>query len=250
MGAPPTTQPLARVAALAQPLRRLFRRFRRRFIRSFLLVFLGMGLGSFLLAYLSAGEIYDYQDTVDGVHLPQVDAIVCLAGGRGRIATAGDLWYRYWELSRTPVRGAGISPQPGRPPLLFLSGMGPLSNWGGLSRQMRRGVIEALRPEHVVLETESGNTEENARMVLRYARERGWERILLVTSRYHMRRARYIFEWVMGASGHKLAVETLSVYQEPFEPGEWRSGPHGIRVTLVEYLKWTYYRVLWRPEST
>src|SRR5690348_11457137 len=52
------------------------------------------------IAYYSAGEIYEYQDTVDGAHLPNIDAIVCLAGGRGRIAAAGDLWYRYWERAR------------------------------------------------------------------------------------------------------------------------------------------------------
>ena len=64
----------------------------RRAGRSLALIALGMALGSLLLAYLSAGEIYEYQDSVDGVHLPPVDAIVCLAGGRGRIAAAGDIW--------------------------------------------------------------------------------------------------------------------------------------------------------------
>ena len=52
---------------------------------------LGMVVGALLLASILAGEIYDYQDTVDGVHLPKVDAIVVLAGGKGRISAAGDL---------------------------------------------------------------------------------------------------------------------------------------------------------------
>jgi uncharacterized SAM-binding protein YcdF (DUF218 family) len=206
-----------------------------------------MGLGGLVLAFVSAGEIYDYQDSVDGVHLPRVDAIVCLAGGRGRIAAAGDLWYRYWELSRAPVRGAGQNPAPAKPPVLYLSGMGPQANWGVLTRQVRIGVLQALRPENVVLETASVNTEENARWVARYAKQRGWERILLVTSRYHMRRARGIFGRVLAAEGAPLAIETLSVYQEPFEPGEWREGVHGIRVTLTEYLKWLYYQAVWTP---
>ena len=47
-----------------------------------------MTLGALALAYVMAGDIYEYQDTVDGVHLPEVDAIVCLAGGRGRAAEA------------------------------------------------------------------------------------------------------------------------------------------------------------------
>src|SRR3954468_23943056 len=77
---------------------------------------LGMALGVLTLAFVLAGDIYEYQDTVDGVHLPEVDAIVCLAGGRGRIMAAGDIWYRYWELSQTPIRGAGRNPQPKVPP--------------------------------------------------------------------------------------------------------------------------------------
>jgi uncharacterized SAM-binding protein YcdF (DUF218 family) len=204
-------------------------------------------IGGLTYAYLSAGEIYEYQDTVDGVHLPQIDAIVCLAGGRGRIAAAADLWYRYWEISQAPVPGAGRSPVPAKPPILYLSGMGPQSNWNSLKRQVRRGVLSALKTENVVLETESSNTEENAKWLVRYARERGWERVLLMTSPYHMKRARMIFERVLEAQERPLLVETLSVYQEPFEQDEWRSGFHGIRVTLIEYFKLLWYRSFWEP---
>jgi hypothetical protein len=214
--------------------------------RSFVLVFSGVLMGMGFFAYISAGEIYDYTDSVDGVHLPQVDAIVCLAGGRGRIAAAGDIWYRYWELAQAPVHGAGRSPYPRPTPVLYISGMGRQSNWSVLTRQVRRGVLDVLTPVDVVLEKESSNTDENARWLARYAAEHGWERILLVTSSYHMKRARYIFERVLGTFEPPVVVETLSVYQEPFEPNEWREGLHGTRVTLIEYLKWVYYKIFWR----
>ena len=87
----------------------------------------------------------------------------------------------------------------------------------------------------------------NAEWVVRYSRERGWKRILLMTSPYHMKRARFMFEVVTRNAGVPLDVQTLSVYQEPFEPGEWRGGLHGIRVTVTEYLKWIYYKTFWRP---
>ncbi|MEK7691501.1 MAG: hypothetical protein AAB425_10835 [Bdellovibrionota bacterium] len=109
---------------------------------------LGAAIGAFIFAWVAAGEIYDYQDTVDGANLPGVDAIVCLAGGRGRIAFAGDLWYRYWEQTDP---GAAV-------PTLYLSGMGHQSNWQSLSYQIRRGVIDVLTQKNVVLETESTNT--------------------------------------------------------------------------------------------
>ena len=180
-------------------------------------LFLGILLGIFILAFVSAGEIYDYQDSVDGVHLPEVDAIVCLAGGRGRIAAAGDIWYRYWELSRVPVRGSGKNPVPRNPPVFYISGMGPQATYKVLSHQLRPGVLEVLTPEGTVIENESSNTEENAEWLQRYAKQHAWEKILLITSRYHMKRARYIFgRLLITEKDPDLEIETLSVYQEPF----------------------------------
>ena len=227
----------------------------------FATTFAGMALGVLGLAYILAGEIYEYQDTVDGVHLPPVDAIVCLAGGRGRIAGAGDIWYRYRELAGSSAGKSGpvaTAAAYGAYPVLYVSGMGPQSNWKGFSRQLRTGVRDVIRPENVVLETESFNTDANARWLARYARQHGWSRILLITSPYHMRRARHIFDRILAGpvapgSSDKLAterpiqLETLSVFQEPFEPGEWRHNLHGIRVTMSEYLKWVYYRYFWNP---
>ena len=208
----------------------------------------GIAVGTVALAYFLAGEIYDYQDTVDGVHLPRVDAIVCLAGGRGRIAAAGDIWYRYWELAQHPIPGAPAQPVPSKPPILYLSGVGPNSKWNILGKSLRRGVWGVVQPENVILENKSEDTQSNAEWVARYARERGWERILLITSSYHMKRAKFIFERVLARGQLKapVGIETYSVYQEPFEPGEWRTAFHGVRVTVWEFLKWVYYKSVWK----
>jgi uncharacterized SAM-binding protein YcdF (DUF218 family) len=81
----------------------------------------------------------------------------------------------------------------------------------------------------------------------RYAKQRDWDRILLMTSPYHMKRSRYIFDAVLKNEDVPLDIETLSVYQEPFEPGEWKNSLHGIRVTVTEFLKEAYYRNFWSP---
>lgn len=209
------------------------------FFGLFSVLLLGMALGVLTFALVFAGEIYEYQDSFDGAHLLEVDAIVCLAGGRGRIAAAGDLWYRYWEAA---------SRDEAKLPVLYVSGMGPLANWNVFARQLRRGVLESLKPEHVVLETESVNTESNALWLARYARQRGWSRMLLVTSPYHMRRARYIFERVLREAGRSVEISTVSVIQEPFEAGEWRTALHSVRVTVIEYVKWLYYKSFWKPD--
>lgn len=192
-----------------------------------------MGLGGVVLALFLAGEIYEYQDSFDGAQLPRVDAIVCLAGGRGRIAAAGDVWYRYWEQSQHSG---------GRPPVLLISGVGPQSNWSVLEHTVRRGVLEVMKPEDVLLERESFNTHSNFEVLLRLAREKGWRSVLLVTSPYHMKRSLLIAERLTAAEKSALQVHTLSVYQEPFEPGEWFTSLQGIRVTLEEFAKYTFVK--------
>lgn len=191
-----------------------------------------------------AGDLYDYQDTVDGVHLPPVDAIVCLAGGRGRIAAAGDLWYRYWE-ARGPKGAKNV-------PMLYMAGMGPQSNLNVLRMNLRTGVRSVIRAKQVVIEKESFNTEANAQWFAQHLSEqlkkgeKGWQRVILITSPYHMRRARWIFEQVLQKQGVEVRLETHSAFQEPFENDEWRMSLHGSHVTVLEYLKWLYYRYFWK----
>lgn len=193
---------------------------------------------SFLLALSLAGQIYDYQDSFDGSHLPQVDAIVCLAGGRGRLAAAGDLWFRYLEQS---AQSPGYSPDK-RPPVLYFSGLGPQTHWPVVSKQLRREVLKKMRPQDVVIEKESSNTYANALWLAQYAQDHGWKRVILLTSSYHMKRAKFIFEHVLKSIHSPVDLETLSVTQDPFTSDDWKTGPNGIRVTLMEYIKWIYYR--------
>ncbi len=207
-----------------------------------------IGMILFLALFYSAGEIYEYSDSVDGVNLPEVDAVVCLAGGRGRIAAAADVWYRYWELGHAPKVGKVVRRHT---PVLYLSGMGEKTTWNTVKGMVRPGVLAALTPEQLVIETESANTVENAKWMARYGRERRWKRILLITSRYHMKRAKLIFDRVLSLPQEgvpavlpPIAIDTLSVYQEPFEPGEWRDDYQGVRVTLWEYVKLLYYRAV------
>jgi uncharacterized SAM-binding protein YcdF (DUF218 family) len=204
----------------------------------------GILMGILLFATVMANEIYEYQDTVDGVHLPQVDAIVVLAGGRGRITSAGDLWYHYHTAYQTGQTGIKAGP------VLYVSGMGHQSNWISFAKQVRRGVVEIMRPEDVVLETESSNTEENAQWLVKTVRLRGWSKILLTTSSYHMKRARMMLEKTFRAEKIPITIDTLSIYQDPFEPSEWRSSLLGVRVTLTEYMKLIFYKYFWTPDLT
>ena len=186
-----------------------------------------------------AGSIYSYEDTFDGAKLLEIDAIVVLAGARGRIAAAGDLWYRYFEVEDLGGQQ--------KTPILYVSGMGPTSSWNTFLTLVRIGVSKAFRPSDVVLETESTNTVENAELFVKNARLRGWKRVLLLTSSYHMKRSQLIFSRILLQQGLQVELKSHTILQEPFSGDEWMESFHGIRVTLIEYMKWIYYSAFWDP---
>ncbi len=212
----------------------------RNLIGNLCLIGFGMIIGILIFAFITAGDVYHYRDSVDYQNLPQVDAIVVLAGGKGRIAAAGDLWFRYWQLTQKE------DPSAPPVPILYLSGVGPQTSWHDLARQLHPLVLKKIKFDHIIIEKESLNTEANARWLLRYASERHWNKVLLVTSSYHMRRAQFIFRHVLHHAQTQLRFETLSISQEPFNRENWRSEGNGIRVTMLEYLKWVYYSYFWK----
>lgn len=67
---------------------------------------LGIFLTLLTLGLILGGDIYEYQDSVDGVHLPPIDAIVCLAGGGGVSPPPG--------ISGTVTGKKPIAPRPPR----------------------------------------------------------------------------------------------------------------------------------------
>ena len=209
---------------------------------------MGFAGGILLLALMTGGAIYEFRNTVPeaGGPLPEVDVIVCLAGARGRIRAASDLWYRYWNERGGPLAGEESLPAR-RLPVLYIAGMGHRAGWNVFEGRLRDEVAQSLEPKHVVLETESSNTEENARWLAHYIRDRGWKSILLITSSYHMRRAHHIFDRVLNKQMDPgdVRIETLAVAQEPFVEGKWHLDLYAVRVTLAEYLKWVYYRTIW-----
>ena len=189
-----------------------------------------------------AGSIYSFKDSLDGVILPRVDAIVCLAGAKGRIAQSADLWTRYYT-ALAPV-GQAVRPAP---PMLYISGMGRNTGWDDFLRSVRTGVGHLIQPSFVILEKESENTVQNVQWIIRVANERKWKKVVLVTSAYHMKRALMMFEKIKQVRGSDLQLESFSVVSESFDSQDWMYSLQGIKVTLTEYLKYLYYLRIWDP---
>jgi uncharacterized SAM-binding protein YcdF (DUF218 family) len=190
----------------------------------------GIFLTTVLFLWVAAGEIYDYADSFDLERdSKSVDVVVVLAGGKGRIPQAVTLWK---EIRERKPRNAG--------PVLFLSGLGP---GNGMETLMGQGVplelIRHLNRENVVFENVSENTFENAQIFASFVRQKNWRTVVLVTAGYHMRRAEYLFRKVLDP---EVSLKTETVDARHFGRNEWHQDEYAVRVTVIEYLKWLYYR--------
>lgn len=144
------------------------------------------------------------------------DAIVVLAGGRGRVEE-GIRLYR--------AHGAR---------LLFLVGVDPSVRKGDLFKEKKgeRG------GEEVILEKASRNTLENALFTRDLIAQRKVRSIRLITSRYHMMRAVLIFRSIL--------PKDIAVYPYPVDSKnlkeKWWSHGGSSRLLLGEFYKYCLFR--------
>jgi uncharacterized SAM-binding protein YcdF (DUF218 family) len=201
--------------------------------KQFLVFLIGLGIGSVSIALLAAGNLYEYFDDIRPGTLPDVSAIVCPAGGRGRIRAASDLWYQYYVS--VPAGGAGV-------PVLLISGAGSSAPIKSILAQMRKEVATVLsrRADLLLVESRSTSTLENAEEFKKIATDRSWKIVALVTSSYHMKRALAVYR---AESGDGVKILSFSHRQAPFAKSVWWKDLNGIWVTLFEYSKLLFYNL-------
>jgi uncharacterized SAM-binding protein YcdF (DUF218 family) len=192
---------------------------------------LGICIAATVFLWFAAGEIYDYEDTYnlanDGA---KTDVVLVLAGGKKRIPNAVELWTKIREQRSKSEQE----------PVLFLSGVGHTAGLETLIEQgVPKEVVGKLSQQNAIFENVSENTFENAQLFASFARQRKWKSIVLVTAGYHMRRAQFILKKVLDPG---VVVWTKTVDVHHFDRNEWRKDEYSIRVTLIEYIKWLYYR--------
>ena len=170
-------------------------------------------------------NLYAYPTNQELKELPSNATIICLAGGRGRIDTAFDLFSR--AVGRE----------------LVIIGVGPKTSLYQLiqaSSHPSAAKISAERLAKITLEKESRNTIENAYAVDRYLKTNPQvKEIVLITSSYHMRRSLYIFESLLGSS---VRIIPYTPEKESIDPKGWWGSWIGIQVTVVEYAKYLFAR--------
>jgi uncharacterized SAM-binding protein YcdF (DUF218 family) len=111
---------------------------------------------------------------------------------------------------------------------VFREGMAPLVVASGRRLRPRAGIAELM--EHDLIERgvpkdkilrvphDADNTREEAEVLAQLALQRKWKSVIVVTSNYHTRRARYIFEKVFPPA---TVIRVTGARDGDFDPDRW-----------------------------
>ncbi|WP_323761704.1 YdcF family protein [Maricaulis sp.] len=168
----------------------------------------------FVVVLASAIGFAAYAGKVTGYDVPAaatpVDAIIVLTGDAGRLATGGELYRN------------------GRAPRLMISGVHPSVTTADIRRQT--GLDDAAFSCCVTLGREATDTVGNAREAAAYVQANGYDRLIIVTSDYHLPRSLLEFRSRMpGVDLIPYPVRTQAPWQDV----------GALRLWLQEYAKFT-----------
>ena len=148
----------------------------------------------------------------------EVDAIVCLVGGTGRIDEA---------LRLMAQRKARI---------LILSGVNKNVSLRDILK--KSNYKEQILEENIKIENLSKNTLENTLHTAQYLKTNNYQSIILITSLYHIKRASFMFK--------KILPEQIKIYIHPivtFENKNWWNSSYHVRLMVYEFIKYWWYRI-------
>jgi uncharacterized SAM-binding protein YcdF (DUF218 family) len=159
-----------------------------------------------------AGEEWIVEDPLE-----HADAIIVLSDDNyyaDRAAHAADL-YRH-----------------GMAPYLIASGR-KLRPYAGVAELMEHDLVERAVPKDKILRVshQAENTREEAEALRQQVVDRKWRSVIVVTSNYHTRRARYIFTHVFPPT---VAVRVSGAKDGDFDPDSWWERRVSIKKLMTE----------------
>lgn len=184
------------------------------------IVLFGAGIIFGISAYLGPDDLSDCASmpSRDGGQCIKADAIVAISGGDtvARTSEAIRLYQNGWADT------------------LIFSGAAYDKDSPSNARAMKFQALAAGVPESAIeIEEYARDTEENALRTLSVASERGAERIILVTSAYHQRRAVIEFRQTFG----NLTVVSHPVKEDKHWSDMWWTTARGWYLALGELVK-------------
>jgi uncharacterized SAM-binding protein YcdF (DUF218 family)/glycosyltransferase involved in cell wall biosynthesis len=156
------------------------------------------------------------------------DAIVVFAGGAGESGQAGG-GYQERVKQAVDLYAGGYASH-----MIFSTGFVFAFAEGEIMRSLAEA--NGVPPEAIVLETEARNTFENVARSREILIEKGWRRVLLVSSPYHMRRA--VLTW------RKVAPE-IEVVATPVPNSQFYAHRRGATLEQIRGLLQEYVAIAW-----
>ena len=107
----------------------------------------------------------------------------------------------------------------GLAPVVVASGK-RLRPYAGVAELMEHDLIERGVPKEKILRYphDAENTREEAEALLKFAAQKSWKSVIVVTSNYHTRRTRYIFRRVFPEN---ISVNVAGARDGDFDPEHW-----------------------------
>ena len=121
----------------------------------------------------------------------------------------------------------------GMAPIVVASGR-RLRPVAGIAELMEHDLIERGVPKSKIVRVsqDADNTREEAQALEKIVLERKWRSVIVVTSNYHTRRARYIYQHVFPRS---IAVRVASARDGDFDPERWWEKRKSIKELTREF---------------
>jgi uncharacterized SAM-binding protein YcdF (DUF218 family) len=159
-----------------------------------------------------AGNWWEVQDKPE-----HSDAIIILSDDNfnGERATkAAELYHASWA------------------PLIVASGR-LLRPYAGIAELMEHDLEARGVPADAILRFphKAANTREEAQALRALAMNRGWRHVIVVTSNYHTRRARYILSKIFPA---QIGITMISAKDSDYDPDSWWESRESRKIFLME----------------
>ncbi len=108
-----------------------------------------------------------------------------------------------------------------------------LRRYASIAELMQHDLVERGVPADAVVQLPSlgDNTREEAQAVRQLVVERGWHHVLVVTSNWHTRRARYIYRRVFPPT---VEVRVVAARDSDFDPERWWESRRGAKLFFHE----------------
>ena len=181
---------------------------------------------------------------------PGPDAIFVFAGGQARKECAAGLWEFLTREPRLTEMALVVSVarfEWRRYALLGLPGVDALQEAVDLVPPEQRHFFVILERNQVEVRhvtPRRWGTRNEARALAALVAERGWRSLLVISSKFHLARVRWVVRRALSERTVSVAYATPSRGADPHGPGRWFRSRRGIRLVASEQVKRLVYLFL------